>query len=118
MAESKAVRSDVTVFGKTVVLTLSSAGVGSVPITLDPQAAGELAETLARNAFEAYHGRPARTDISYLQARIASKLNDHMRGFLLQRVLTMSNSMFVPIGSWTRERVCQEILDTVLTKVA
>jgi hypothetical protein len=113
----QSVRTDVAVFGKSVVLTLSTDGVGSLPITLEPQAASELAELLARNAFEAFHGKPARTDISHLHAQVRNKVTDHMRGFLAKRLEVMLNSLRED-RNWSNEKLAGELVDIVLTKVA
>lgn len=115
--KSTPARADVSVFGKNVVLTLSAPGVGSVPIALDPQAAAELAELLARNAFEAYHGRPARTDMSHLEAQTKNKVTDHMRGMLVRRFEIILNSTRND-GAWPNLKLANELVDIVLNKVA
>lgn len=113
----QSVRTEVTVFGKNVVLSLSTAGVGTVPITLDPQAASQMAEHLARAAFEAFHGNPARTDISHVHAQVQAKVTAQMESLLRKRLEVMLNSLRedrTKSNAW----LATELLHTVLTKVA
>lgn len=86
-------------------------------IVFDPQNAAQIAEQIAASAFEAFHGRPARNDISHLHAQMRNKVTEQVRVFLIKRVEVMLGSTrYSP--RWPNEKLAAEIVDNILTKVA
>ena len=110
-------RVDVSAVRGKVQMLLSTSGVNPVPILLEPQFASELAENLAKSAYEAHTGRPARTDISHLHAQVVAKVNPQMEKFLRQRLELMLNSLREDKNK-SNAWLARELLETVLSKVA
>lgn len=113
-----AVSVDLRVFAGNVDLILSATGVPSVPITIDPQQAFDLAEKLARAAHEARFGVPAKSDHAYLAERVREKITAEYRQFLVRRFEIMLNSTRDNGAVWPNARLAAELVDTILTKVA
>lgn len=97
-------------------MTLSTQGVPPVTIALDPQAAFEMGESLARAAHTARFGKQPKSDASYLHAQIKSKVTEELRNFLARRIEVMLHSLRED-KTWSHAKLAGELVDTVLTKV-
>jgi hypothetical protein len=97
-------------------IKLSTEGVPPVEISLDPQAAFDIGEALARFAHKAKFGEPANTDESYLHEQIRARVTERMRTFLTNRISVMLNTMRED-KAWTNYKLAERLVETVLTKV-
>ncbi|MCR4331265.1 MAG: hypothetical protein NUV34_00955 [Sulfuricaulis sp.] len=100
-----------------VVMRLTTEGAQPLEISVDPQAAFDIGEQLARAAHTARFGEPLKSDMSYLQDQIRKRTTEDYRMFLVQRVTVMLNSLRNSPG-WSNGRLAAEVVDTILTKVA
>ena len=98
-------------------IRLSTAGVPPITIPMDPQAAFEGAEQLARAAHMARYGKPAQSDDSYLKEQIRARLTDQMRDWLCNR-LTIMLKTIRHSPEYSDRRLAETMVDTVMTKVA
>ena len=120
MAEAKteqAVRLQVGHDGGKAWIRLSTKGVPPITIPMDPQAAFEGAEQLARAAHMARYGKPAQSDGSYLKEQIKARLTDQMRDWLCNRVTHMLKTIRHS-PEYSDRRLAETVVDTVMTKVA
>lgn len=115
MGEHRQVSFDAKDFGACVVVTLDAAGMPSLPVTLEPQAACEFAEKVARAAHVARYGKPLQSDMGYLQQEIKSKVTDQLRDFLVTRVTHMLRNLRHNAG-WSDPKLAAELVDVVLSK--
>lgn len=113
----QAVNMEVTAERGRVTLHLATAGAPTMPISVDPQAAFELGEQLARAAHQARFGEPLKSDQSYLLEQIQKRVSEDMRTFLAQRLAVMLTSLREN-KAWSNDRLALELVDTILTKVA
>lgn len=116
MAEAKDVRVDVTVFNGAVVMVLSSGGVGSVPINLDPQSSFELGEKLARASHEARFGQPLDSDENYLRDQIRKRTTEDYRNMMVRKVELVTTGMLREPTRWPPKKAAEEIVDIVLSR--
>lgn len=100
-----------------VVLMLTTDSASPLPIVVDPQAAFDLGEQMARAAHTARFGSAPASDHLYLQEQIRSRVTEQLRGFMIRRLELMLNSLRED-KTWSNRRLATELLDTVLTKVA
>lgn len=92
-------------------------GVPPITIPMDPQAAFEMGEKLARAAHVARFGKAPQSDGSYLHDQIRQRVTEDLRKMLIQRCAVMMNSIRnSPL--YSNDRLAAEVVDTVLTKVA
>lgn len=117
MAEAQNVTVDVVVELGRVGLHLRSAGVGTIPISVDAQAAFDLGEKLARAAHEARFGVPLQSDESYLREQINRRTTEDYRRMLVRKLEIMLNSTRADGAKWSNERLAAEIVDIVLSRV-
>lgn|GEM_PF-5879368 len=95
----------------------STAGAQPLTITIDPQAAFEMGELLARAAHQARFGAPpANADASYLADQIRRRTTEDSRKFLVRRIEIMLNSLREN-RTWTNVRLAQKLVETVMAKV-
>lgn len=107
---------DVTDLRGAVVMHLRTAGASDIPINLDPQAACELAEKMARAAHIARYGKPLQADAGYLLEQVKSRVTEQMRMLLVQRLSVMLNSLRED-RTWSNGRLAAELVDVILAKV-
>lgn len=100
-----------------VIMRLATEGAQPIEITVEPQAAFEIGEQLARAAHTARFGEPLQSDMSYLQDQIRERVTEDYRMFLVRRISVMLNSLRDNPG-WSNGRLAAELVDTILTKVA
>lgn len=94
-----------------------TAGANPLTIPMDPQAAFEMGENLARAAHMARFGEPLQSDMNYLQSQIRARVTEDFRMFLVQRISMVFNSTRFN-KKWSNGKLAGEVVDLVLTKVA
>lgn len=106
---------DVSVHLGKVVTTLRAPGIGALPITVDPQAAFEMGEKLARAAHEARFGEPLQSDVQYLAEQIKKRATEDWQAMMLRRLHHVARSRDVrcnvPLDHFLRD-----FLDIVLSQ--
>ena len=120
MPESKpvqGVRLEVGAEDGKAFIRLSTAGVQPITIPMDPQAAFEGAEQLARAAHTAKFGKPPQSDVSYLAEQIKSRITDQLRDWMVTRVTLMLKTIRTDPG-YTDRTLAETLVDTILTKAA
>lgn len=113
---SEAVNLEVTVKAGQVVLTLRTDRATPIPITVEPQAAFELGEQMARAAHEAREGKPPPSDESYLRDQIKRRTTEDYRNMLVRKVEIILNSMRED-KKWSNRKMSEELTDIVLSRV-
>lgn len=103
--------------GNAVIIRFSTEGASPLEISVDPQAAFDIGEQLARAAHTARFGEPLQSDMSYLQDQIKKRMTEDYRMFLTQRATVMLNSLRHS-AQWSNGRLAAELVDTILTKIA
>jgi hypothetical protein len=97
-------------------LKLMTAGVPPVQIGLDPQAAFEMGEGLARAAHMARFGEAPQSDESYLRdqirERVTEQLHDHMVTRITHMLKTLRHS-----AQHNDRKLAQTLVETILQKV-
>ena len=91
-------------------------GANPLTIPIDPQAAFEMGENLARAAHNARYGTPLQSDESYLHSQIKKRAGEQMRKMLAQRLAVMLNSLREN-KTWTNYKLATELVDVILSKV-
>lgn len=119
MADKKPipVRFEVGNDGGTAWIRLSTPGVPPITIPMDPQAAFEGAENLARAAHMARFGKPPHSDRSYLAEQIKSRVTDQIRDWMVNRVTHMLKTLRTN-PAYPDRKLAETLVDTVMTKVA
>lgn len=102
--------------GANVVLLFNTEGLGTLPINMEPQAAFELAESMARAAHFARFGKEVQSDESYIAEQARARATETIRMMLTQRLSIMLNSMRED-RAWSNGRLAQEIIDVVLKRL-
>lgn len=92
-------------------------GANPLTIPIEPQAAFDMGENLARAAHFAKHGRANQADAGYLLEQAKNKATEQMRQMLTQRLNVMLNSLRED-KTWSNRRLAQELIDVVFAKVA
>lgn len=98
-------------------LRFYTAGANPITIPIEPQAAADMGEKLARAAYFAHYGRPNQTDSGYLLERAKNRATEQMRKVLVQRVSVMLNSLRED-KAWSNQKLATELLDVIFSKVA
>ena len=98
-------------------IRLSTAGVNPITIPMEPQAAFEGAEQLARAAHMARFGKPPQSDRSYLAEQIKSRCTDQIRHWMINRVTHMLRTLRTS-PAYSDRKLAETLVDTVMTKVA
>ncbi len=98
-------------------IRLSTPGVPPITIPMEPQAAFEGAEQLARAAHMARFGKPAQSDRSYLAEQIKSRCTDQIRDWMINRCTHMLKTIRHS-PAYTDRKLAETLVDTVMTKVA
>lgn len=94
-----------------------TAGANPLTIPIEPQAAFEMGENLARAAHFARHGKANETDSKYLLEQARNKATAQMHTFLINRITVMFNSMRED-KKWSNHALATEVIDQVFNKVA
>jgi hypothetical protein len=119
MAEGKPVQAVVLEVGTDrgqAWLRLSTPGVSPITIPIEPQAAFECAEQLARAAHTAKYGKPPQSDKSYLAEQIKSRVTDQIRDWMVNRVTHMLRTLRTN-PAYPDRKLAETLVDTVMTKV-
>ena len=114
---SQAVAIEVGHTGGTAWIRLSTKGVPDVTIPIEPQAAFDTAERLARAAHTAKYGKPPATDASYIQEQIRSRVTDQIRDWMVNRVTHMLRTLRTS-PAYSDRKLAETLVDTVMSKVA
>lgn len=114
---AQAVRWEVGAAAGQTWIRFTTAGAPPLTIPMDPQAAFEMGENLARAAHAAKFGVPAQSDNGYLHEQMRAKVTEEMRMFLIQRLSVMLNSTRHN-KRFSNGKLATELVDTILTKVA
>ena len=99
-----------------VWMRFTSPGVRSLTITVDPQAAFEQGEMLARAAHAAQFGEAPASDAAYLQEQIRNRVTEQLRGFMITRIGVMLNSLRTS-HAYSNKKLAATLVDTILTKL-
>lgn len=113
----QAVRFTIVDGGDKVILRLSTVGVPDINIPMDPQAAFEGAEVMARLAHKVRFGTEIKSDRSYIADQVRARVTEEYRHFLVNRIKLMLNSMRED-KKWTNQKLAEELVDTVVSKFA
>lgn len=113
---AQAVKWEVGTEAGQVWMRFTSSGVPPLTITVDPQAAFEQGEMLARAAHAARFGQAPASDAAYLQEQIRSRVTDQLRGFMINRIGVMLNSLRTN-KAYSNEKLSATLVDTILTKL-
>ena len=84
---------------------------------MEPQAALEGAEQLARAAHMARFGKPTQSDRGYLAEQIRSRCTDQIRDWMVNRVTHMLKTLRTS-PAYPDRKLAETLVDTVMTKVA
>ena len=120
MAEAKtiqAVRFEVGHDRGQAWIRLSTPGVPPITIPMEPQAAFDGAEQLARAAHMARFGKPAQSDRGYLAEQIKARCTDQIRDWMVNRVTHMLRTLRTS-PAYSDRKLAETLVDTVMTKVA
>ena len=98
-------------------IKLSTPDVPPIEIGIEPQAAFEMGEGLARVAHHAKFGKPPQSDRSYLQEQIKSRVTDQLREWMVNRVTHMLKTLRTD-PAYKDRKLAETLVDTILTKVA
>ena len=99
-----------------VWMRFTSPGVPPLTITVDPQAAFDQGEMLARAAHAARFGEDPASDTAYLQQQIRDRVTEQLRGFMVTRIGVMLNSLRTS-PAYSNEKLAATLVDTILTKL-
>lgn len=113
----QAVRFEVGHDNGAAFIRLSTPGVPPITIPMDPQAAFDGAEQLARAAHMARFGKPAQSDRGYLAEQIKSRCTDQIRDWMVNRVTHMLRTLRTS-PAYSDRKLAETLVDTVMTKVA
>jgi len=94
-----------------------TAGANPLTIPMDPQAAFDMGENLARAAHFARHGRANESDSKYVLEQTRNKATAQMHTFLINRFTVMLNSMRED-KKWSNHQLATELIDIAFNKVA
>lgn len=97
-------------------IKISTAGASPITIPIDPQAAFECAEKLARAAHTAKFGEPPQSDESYIRDQIRARVTDNIRDRMTNRVSLMLNTLREDKRHNNRA-LAQLLVETILQKV-
>lgn len=100
-----------------VVVTLRTAGANDLPIKLDPQAAFEMGEAMARAAHEARFGVPAQTDASYLRDQIRRRVTEDYRNMMVRKLELMFATFYREQVKWPPAKAAAETFDIVASRL-
>ena len=92
-------------------------GASPITIPINPQAAFEMGENLARAAHFARHGHANQSDSGYLLEQAKNKATEQMRMMLVQRLSVMLNSLRED-KTWSNGLLAVELGDVIFSKVA
>lgn len=113
-----AVRFEILNGGDKVHIRLTAAGVPPIVIPMDPQAAFEGGEAMARMAHAVrFPNEPLMDDKQYLAQQIRARTTEQYRNFLVNRVKLMFNSLRED-KKWSNQKLAEEVVDVVVTKFA
>lgn len=113
-----AVRFQILNGGNKVVLRLTAPGVPPIEIPMDPQAAFEGGEAMARMAHAVrFPHETLKTDQSYIAEQVRARTTEHYRHFLVNRVKLMFNSLRED-KKWSNQKLAEEVVDVIVTKFA
>lgn len=116
--QPQAVHLEILNGGNKVVIQLTTAGVPPVQIPMDPQAAFEGGEAMARMAHAVrFPHETLKKDQSYLADQIRARTTEQYRNFLVKRVELMFNSLRED-KKWSNQKLAEEVVDVVVTKFA
>lgn len=103
---------------KVVLRLIDPAGrVPPINIPMDPQAAFDAGEIMARMAHKVRFGEHVKSDQDYLAEQIRSRTTEQYRHFLVNRIKLMFNSLRED-KKWSNQRLAEQVVDTVVTKFA
>lgn len=92
-------------------------GANALTIPIEPQAAFDMGESLARAAHFARHGKANESDSKYLLEQARNKATAKMHTFLINRFTVMLNSMRDD-KKWSNHALATELVDIAFNKVA
>ena len=95
----------------------TTAGANPLTIPMEPQAASEMGEMMARAAHMAVFGKPLKGDIGYLKDQVKSRVTDRLRQMMVTRLTVMLNSLRED-KTRSNRKLATELVDVVLNKVA
>ena len=99
-------------------IRFTAPGVSPITIPMEPQAAFEMGEKLARAAHTAKFGKaPEEADGAYLMSQVKSRVTEDLRKMLIQRISVMFNSTRFD-KAWSNPKLAAEVVDNILTKTA
>ena len=114
--QAQAVKWEVGTEAGQVWIRFTTPGVNPLTITVDPQAAFEQGEMLARAAHQARFGKAPVSDQAYLQEQIRNRVTEDLRKFMVTRVSVMLNSLRTN-KHYSNPKLAAELVDTILTKL-